>query len=293
MRDRPLKLPRSTPYRTTIIVVAVVLIALVLLAFDRSGQLGFVRNQADVVVIPALSALQQVRTSATTTLGAFGDPDQLRERIRQLEAENSQLKAQLINNHALEQENQQLRQQVRLEQQQPWKLIGTPLLAFVTDGGRQTAQLGVGQLQGITPGMAVIAQDGSSPPALIGVVESVSEQRCSVLLITDFTSAISVQIYHQGSTFGGLLLGQLQPGATLRLEQVDRTASIMAGDPVVTAGLTSQVAPNLPTAAVPPGIPIGVVDTVRVTGNTQAGDVSPYIDPSRVRYAWVVISAAE
>jgi rod shape-determining protein MreC len=275
------------------LIVGLFLLALILLLLDSARLLDPVRSRAEVVVVPALDQLSQAGRRLGELVSSDNDVGRLQARIRELEAQSAQYQAENIKALAQIQENERLRQQVRLEQERPWQLVGGAVLTFSPEVGRQVLQLGIGSNQGIVNGMAVIAQQGSSPPALIGVVETVSEQRCTVLLITDFNSAISAQVYREQSVINGLLIGRLQRDAALRLEQVDRATPLAAGDILVTASLSSQLAPELPAARVPANIPIGVVDQARIEGNSQEADVRPYIDPGRVDYAWVLISVVD
>jgi rod shape-determining protein MreC len=59
---------------------------------------------------------------------------------------------------------------------------------------------------------------------------------------------------------------------------------------VVTAGLTAQLGVDLPRAAIPANVPIGVIESVQSDGHSQAAEVRPFVDPDRVRYAWVILS---
>jgi len=139
----------------------------------------------------------------------------------------------------------------------------------------------------------VIGKEGGSPPALIGVVENVGPRSSSVLLITDYSSSISAQIYHNDGVISGVVHGQWQLGSRLRLEGVERVEPLAVGDVVVTAGLTARLDASLPRAAILKDIPIGTIEAIQVDGHSQFADIRPYVDPDRVSYAWVLISQDE
>ena len=153
--------------------------------------------------------------------------------------------------------------------------------------------LSAGSEQGVKPGMAVIGQEGSSPPALIGVVENVGPRSASVLLITDFSSSVSAQVYHDGGVAhrrrAGAMAGRL--AAEIGTGRARRAAG--ANDVVVTAGLTAQLDTELPRAAISKDIPIGTVEQIQVDGHNLLADVRPFVDPDRVSYAWVLVSQDE
>ncbi len=293
IRDRRLKIPQPSPYRAPMMVLLLVLLALLLLVLDRSGRIGPFRSQAEALINPALTQMRHLGDAISGIGQEQGDIEALRAELEALRAENSQLKADAIRVQELLLENARLREQVRIEQERPWQLLGADVSARTPDSGRRVITLAVGSQQGVRPGMAVIAREGSSPPALIGVLDTVGERSATVLLITDYSSAVSAQVYHSRGPVGGIVQGQWQRGSRLLLQEIDRTDTIAPGDVVVTAGLTAELNEDLPRAAIPKDVPIGVVEQVRPAGRGQVADLRPFVDPDRVRYAWVILSADE
>jgi rod shape-determining protein MreC len=290
IRNRPMKLPRPTPYRSLLLVVALVVLALLLLVLDQAGMLGSLRGQAQSLLSPALRGLSQVGNGLSGVGQGLSDAQRLSEENAALREENSQLKAQIIKDQPLEQEVARLRQQLRIESDRPWKLLGADVSTHTPDAGRRVLILAVGSDQGVKPGMAVISKEGSGPPALIGVVEEVGARSASVLLITDFSSSVSAQVYHSGTIADGIVQGQWQRGSRLLLEQIQRAVPLAQGDIVVTAGLSAQFDSDLPRAAIPKNVPIGMIETFHADGYSQAAELRPFADPDQVRYAWVILS---
>jgi rod shape-determining protein MreC len=293
VRQRPIRLPRPSPYRSLTLVVALIVVALLLLVLDQAGMLGSARAQAQSLLSPVLNMLRQVGDGVGGVGQGLTEVTQLRDRVAALEAENSQLKAQNLQVQELQLQLSRLEAQLRIEKERPWRLLGADVSARTPDGGRRVVMLAAGSQQGVKPGMAVIGKEGGSPPALIGVVENVGPRSSSVLLITDYSSSVSAQAYHSDGTVSGVVQGQWQVGSRLRLEGVDRVEPLVAGDAVVTAGLTAQLDAQLPRAAILKDIPIGTIETVQVDGHSQYADVRPYVDPDRVSFAWVLLSQDE
>jgi rod shape-determining protein MreC len=290
LRNRPIKLPRSSPYRSLRLVSAIFVIALLLVIADQAGMLGPARAQIQTLMTPALTALRRVGDGLSGVGQSLSEVQQLRDRVTELERENGQLRAENIQAQELRLRVERLEQQLRIEQQRPWKLLGADVSARSPDGGRRVIMLSAGSEQGVEPGMAVIGREGSSPEALIGVVENVGPRSASVLLITDYSSSISAQIYHASGIATGVVQGQWQVGSHLKLEAIDRAEPLRPGDVVFTAGLTAQMDAALPRAAIVKGIPIGTIETAEVAGHEQFADVRPFVDPDRVSYVWVLLS---
>ncbi len=293
VRNRPIKLPRPTPYRSLTLVVALLVVALLLLVLDQGGMLGSTRAQIQTLLSPILDVLRQAGDGITGVGQSLSEVQQLRDRVHTLEQENSRLTADNIQIQELKLQLERLQTQLRIEKARPWQLLGADVSARTPDGGRRVIILSVGGEQGVKPGMAVIGQEGSSPPALIGVVENVGPRSASVLLITDFSSSISAQVYHGSDLTTGVVQGQWQVGSRLKLEQVERTQPLAQNDVVFTAGLTAQLDTELPRAAILKDIPIGTVEQIEVDGHNLLADVRPFVDPDRVNHAWVLVSPDE
>jgi rod shape-determining protein MreC len=290
IRDRSLKIG-SSQRRSPVLVVALLIGAALLIALDQAGMLGDVRARATSLITPALTAVHRAGTFAGDLIGQISTPSQADAELAALREENGRLKAENLRVNELELEIARLRQELRIENEQPWTLIGADVSSFAADAGRRQILIAAGEREGIRSGMAVIAREGSNPPALIGVVEEVGPHSASVLLITDFSSAVSARIYRNDRSIDGVVAGQWQRGSRLLLEEISRDETISEGDVVVTAGLSAALEAALPRAAIPANVPIGMVEEVRATGQTQAAELRPYVDPDRVRYAWVILNA--
>ena len=292
-RQRPIRLLRPSPYRSLTLVIALIVLALLLVVLDQAGMLGTARAQAQTLLTPILRMLRQVGDGVSGVGQGLIEVTQLRDRVAELEAKNSQLEAQNLQVQELQLQLSRLEAQLRIEKERPWQLLGADVSTRTPDGGRRIVMLAAGSQQGVKPGMAVIGKEGGSPPALIGVVENVGPRSSSVLLITDYSSSISAQIYHNDGVISGVVHGQWQLGSRLRLEGVERVEPLAVGDVVVTAGLTARLDASLPRAAILKDIPIGTIEAIQVDGHSQFADIRPYVDPDRVNYAWVLISQDE
>jgi rod shape-determining protein MreC len=293
--DRPIKLRRertNTPasLRPFLLALALCVLALALIWLDRSGIATPARGVVQQVLSPITLFLSGLRDGVGRLValpaGAVGSE----ERIRQLEQDNSQLRAELIRAEQERVENQQLRTQLALTERYPWRLMGAEVAVRSPDAGRRVVTITRGSNDNIAIGMAVIAQTGDSPAGLVGIVEAVGPRTADVLLITDFGSQVSARLLNDGQARLGLVQGQWQRGSRLRLEQVERDAVLEVGAPVVTAGLTKMLDLPLALTYVPADIPIGSIETVLTEGQGQVAELRPYVDPDQVRYVWVILS---
>jgi rod shape-determining protein MreC len=293
--DRPIKLRRersATPAsgRPFVVAIALCLLAGALLLLDRQGMITPARDTATQLLAPVASRLTAARDGVVSFATAPRSEDALRAQVAELERQNEELHRQLLRREQAEVENVFLRQQLAIEQANPWTLLGAEVAVRSPDAGRRVITIARGERDGVRPGMAVVGQAPGSPAALVGIVERVGPRAAEVLLITDIGSQISGRVIADGRAEVGLVQGQWQRGSRLRLEQISRATPIRAGDPVVTAGLTAALDLPFDLAAVPPDVPIGSVESVTTAEQYQSAELRPFVDPDQVGYVWVILS---
>jgi rod shape-determining protein MreC len=291
--DRPIKLRRersgaSTPGRTLVFALLLCLMAIGLIVVDYQGFLRPVRMLLLQVLTPVAQPLTAARHTVEGWLAQPQSVQELQARIAELERENADLQAEVLQLEQARIENTYLRQELEIERRQPFTVIGAEVTLRSPDAGRRVMTIAGGREQGIQVGMAVIGEVSGSPASLVGIVEAVGPHTSDVLLITDIGSQVSVRIYSGQSSVLGLMQGQWQQGSRLRVAEIDRDVELHSGDPVVTAGLTAALGLPLDLAIVPPNLPIGTVEVVAFDGQQQIAELRPYVDPDRVSYVWVI-----
>lgn len=293
--DRPIKLKRersSSPAsgRPFALAVALCLAAGLLLILDRQGLLAPARHTAELALAPVAARLTDARDGAAALVSAPWGEGALQARVAELERENARLHDELLRLERAQAENVFLRQQLEIQRERPWRLVGAEVTVRSPDAGRRVMMLARGASDGLRPGMAVLGQLPGGPTALVGIVEAVGPHTAEVLLITDIGSQVSGRVIHESEASVGLVQGQWQRGSRLRLDQIDRLMTLAPGDPVVTAGLTAALGLPLDLAAVPADIPIGSVERVGTSEQYQHAELRPYVDPDQVGYVWVILS---
>jgi len=293
--DRPIKLRRdrtNSPAsgRPFVLAAGLIVLVVVLIVLDRQGVLGPTRGVAQQLLAPVAQRLTSARDAVADFATAPRTEDALRARLAELEVKNAELQAEVLRREQAAIENESLREQLAIEQATPWKLLGAEVTVRAPDAGRRVITIARGSAEGVAVGMAVLGKEPGGPAALIGIVEATGRHSSDILLVTDIGSQISARALHDGRASLGLVAGQWQRGSRLRLEQIDRAIPLAPGDPVVTAGLTSQLAAPLDLAAVPANVPIGTVERVEAAGQHLVAALRPFVDPDQVRYVWVILN---
>jgi len=152
-------------------------------------------------------------------------------------------------------------------------MIASEVIGNSTSNFQSTVELDGGTSSGIGPGMPVVANAG-----LVGTVVSASSSTATVLLVSDPTSSIPVSIGGTG-LYRAVGAGW---GRALTLGYVAGSTAVHRGELVSTSGLGG--------GALPAGIPLGVVRSVRVSseGLSTAVKVTPLVNLDDVQFVDVL-----
>jgi len=195
--------------------------------------------------------------------GLFQDEPQTANHVKLL-AKNAQLRLELRQTQALEQENRALRQMLGLSAHVGRRLIAADIIARDVNAWWQTARLNKGLADGIALDMAVITPEG-----LAGRIIRISRTTSDVLFLVDPACRISARLTRL-DVFG-IVRGQgvsWRGQASCRMDFINKAVQIMPGDEVITSGLGGVY---------PSGLVIGHVDQVRLdpSGLYQSADIVP------------------
>jgi rod shape-determining protein MreC len=152
-------------------------------------------------------------------------------------------------------------------------MVASEVIGNSTSNFQSTVELDGGTSSGIGPGMPVVANAG-----LVGTVVSASSSTATVLLVSDPTSSIPVSIGGTG-LYRAVGAGW---GRALTLGYVAGSTAVHRGELVYTSGLGG--------GALPAGIPLGVVRSVRVSseGLSTAVTVTPLVNLDDVQFVDVL-----
>jgi len=260
------------------VLLVLVLSAVTLVTLDArggGGGLGGLRSAGQ----EALAPLQQATQAVSRALGDFvagvvhyGD----------LTRENARLRDQLATARGRQDQAAEARRELRLllDQQRLGFIGGIPMVAAqIVDTSASNFELSVqvdrGGDSGVAVGMPVVAGGG-----LVGRVVEVAANRSTVLLLTDPTFSVGVRVTSSGDVAVADGRGRQSP---MRLELVDPSTSIKAGDVVVTSGLQLERFPK--------DIPVGKVRRVETPAGGLQQDLmlDPAVDLSRLEFVQVLL----
>lgn len=201
--------------------------------------------------------------------------------LRDVEAENQQLRGELQDlqvklqeERALAQRTETLRRLLELRERAGLQTAAAEVIAADANMDFRSIIVDKGASSGLARDMAVI-----SPSGVVGRVILAGPRASKVQLVIDRNAAVGALI--ERTRAQGLVLGL--GTSTLQMEYVPGTADVKTGDLVVTSGIDGIY---------PKGFVIGTVDVVdRGPGTFHTITVVPAVDFSRLEEVLVVLTA--
>jgi rod shape-determining protein MreC len=236
-------------------IVAFILASLIMMTVDhRQGHLEKLRSTLSVFVYP-LQYVANLPVSVTNwATEALTTRARLMEENALLRDEQLVLSSKIQKFEILEAENERLREMLQSSGRLDERVLIAELLAVDLQPFRHQIVINKGQREGVYDGQPIVDANG-----VMGQIVHVGPFSSTVLLLTDPTHAIPVQVNRNGLRSVAVGTGQ---NHILQLEHLSNNVDIKEGDLVVSSGLGSRF---------PPGYPVGVVHTIsRVPGEPFA-----------------------
>lgn len=217
------------------VLIAAVLVTIVLSI--AAGALGF--KAPDVVIKtvlqPLRSGAQALTRQAEGIYSYLFRYEALEERVKQLEAENAQLKEEVRAAAALTREVDRLTAALGLKnQREDFKLLDAYIISWDSSDWSKGCTINRGSPSGVQVGQCVITANGE----VVGLVTEVGLNYAEVKTVLDSSLEISSTIATSG--YNGMVQGGYATGEEgyLRMNYLPSDAVICNHDQVVTAGST-------------------------------------------------------
>jgi len=238
------------------VLLAVVLSIGVIIADHRQRHLDVLRSALAVVVYPLHYMASLPDTWGRALQGRLAKEEALRRANEELRRDNLTLKARLQQFEALETENMRLRDLLGSAFKIGDRVLIAEILSVDLDPYRQQVLINKGSSSGIFVGQPVLDAN-----AVMGQVVRVNPLSATVLLITDATHSLPVQINRNGLRTVAAGTGLVN---RLELSYLPNNSDVRVGDLLVTSGLGGHFPPGYPVARIAevrrePGKPFATV----------------------------------
>ena len=230
------------PSQTTRLVVAVVLSLMLLVVDHRFHHLQHLRSTLAFLTYP-LHYIADLPFTATSWLNETASSrDTLLAQNRDLRDKNLHLRAELQKYESLQAENMRLRDLVDSSFKVGDRVLVAELSSVDLDPYKQQVIINKGSASGAFEGQPVL-----DAHAVMGQVINVTPFSSIVLLITDTSHALPVQVLRNGLRTIAVGTGRI---SELKLPYLPTNSDIVEGDLLVTSGLGGKFPPGYPVATV-------------------------------------------
>jgi rod shape-determining protein MreC len=261
----------------TIVLLVLASITIITLDYrgDAHGAIGSLKNAAS----DAFSPVQRAVHDVTHPIGSWfagavngGELEQENAKLRyQLGLAEQQLLAQQAMRNALKAEDAL----TQLTWTKDIPTVTAQVTALNPSNFAATVELDVGSDKGVAVGMPVVGGAG-----LVGQVSATSRSSCTVLLITDVSSAVGVR-FGPSSTTLGLATGR-GIGKSLAVSYVTPGTVLHKGEVLTTSGLQNGLYPPL--------IPVARITSFSTPSSSQENvTAAPVADLAQLNYVDVLV----
>ncbi len=269
--------------RTRLVLGVLLLVALALITLDfRDGGASPARNVGADIFGPIERVTDDITNPVSSLFDSITGGPSAQGTIANLQRENDQLRSELSAAQLSKSESRQLSQLLRIDAG-AYRIVGATVIAAGGDYS-DTVTLNAGSSDGIKPDETVLNGSG-----FVGTVTQVSLDTCTVVLASDASSVVGVQIVGSGVTGEiGQVTGtgkSMSASGMLRLTLFDANAVLQPGQEVVTYASVND-RPYVP------GVPVGTVVSVSSSagGLEQTALVRPFVTFTSLGVVGVVVA---
>jgi rod shape-determining protein MreC len=261
-------------YHIPAFIIALLLIGLVLISLRVNRRQGI--TLVDAFLMELTSPVQKAATFVIKTVsGVFQqyvflvhlqeENGLLKKRVAEVQEENHQMKEMVL-------ANERLRKLLQFREKMSTSMIAAEVIGQDPTSWFKSVTINKGERDGVQKGMAVI-----SPEGVVGQILKTSPHYATVLLMTDYNSAIDAVI--QKTRAKAIVEGKEENRC--QLKYLLRTEEVVVGDVVITSGLGGIF---------PKGLMVGEIRKVDKKGHGvfQYAELVPSVDLTKLEEVLII-----
>ena len=277
-----------------LVIVAVFLVGIMAYAGANGRLTAAPQELLSVVLTPLQKVTSALSGGAASVWEKYTSIDDVMDRNEQLEAENAELRQQMVDYDRIKAENDAYKALARI---QDTNSEASYVSAFVIGRDPLDEFGGFTLDQGSTDGVAVNDAIISDRGYLLGVVVEVDATSCKVMTILHPNCGNETLVYQEGclnpsfnaagvisrTRENGIITGSADYAADGQcvLTNLDRTTEARKGDQVITTGLGGVFPANLLVGTVQEVVP-------EQSGKSSSAVILPGADPRTVKHVFIV-----
>ena len=270
--------------RTRLLLAVLLIAAVVLITLDYRDQsaapLRGLREFGGSVFGGAERGVAAVTEPVLGLLGGSAAGGGTSSQVVALQSQLTRLRAELSREQLSRAQYAQLSRLLQLAGRGGYRIVAADVIA-VSQGYAESVTLDAGSQDGVRPQQTVLNGSG-----LVGTVTAVTAQTCTVLLASDATSVVGVQLAGSGQIGWVTGTGKSKSGAgLLRLQLLGGDAALRPGEQLVTSA-------SVHDRPYVPGVPVGTISEVQGSAGslTARALVRPYADFTALGVVGIVVA---
>lgn len=261
-------------YKNRIFIVTILLFMIVgSVVLNRNQVAKPMQNQANRITVPVASLFSGIGFWFNDKFSFIDSISQLKNDNESLVNENLSLKAQIAQLKDIRNENDVLRDEIKLAKREQYNLESALIIGKDLKSQSDIIYINKGIMDGVQENMAVVV--GNS--VLIGKVIQAYERESIVEMVFSRESRINAEI--EESKEKGIIKGEF--GTSAILDGIAQTVEVKPGDTVISSGLGNTF---------PRGLLIGYIKDSAPTADQlfqRASVILPF-EPNKLRMVWVI-----
>lgn len=260
---------------------AVIAVALAVMSFFSSSTSSPLENLAGIITSPFRTAFSAAANWFNDKQDYFADNQALKQENQDLRNQIAQMEEELRQARSALEENKRLRELLDLREKKRdlGDLEPAYILEHSSSNWSSTLTLNQGTEHDVAVNDCVITEEGY----LVGVVDQVGLNWCTVLTVVDTDISLGAQVFRTEDV--GVAEGDfsLMSQGRLKLSRLPAGAVLLYGDLIVTSGLGGYY---------PSGLVIGTVEEVQLddSGATQYAVIAPSADLDSLTEVFIIKS---
>jgi rod shape-determining protein MreC len=211
---------------------------------------------------------------------------ELAAKVEHLERLNRQLALQAANAAELYQENEELRNRLKIEVKPYWQVIVGEIILRDPALWRERFFLNIGEDKGVKKGCAVFDLDSNNNPILVGIIGSVRKKSSEVITIFNPEFRFSAKV-GSNDNIGFVNTGDRKNYHNkMSIDLLPITFDALPGTALRTTGYESNIPGGLKIGEI---ISIDKEDKLYALASSVSGWFKPSINPDRMRFLMVAI----
>ena len=220
-------------HKALMLFIVFTLFCFISLSIQSSRATNVVEGAGNMVIFPFQKLYHAIQTNISLLWSGFSQLRNAQEELEKTRARLQYYESITEEVEEIKRENQQLRNLLGLNERLPYDSVLSTIISKDPDNWFRTIIINRGSSDGIKVNMPVVAFFGDEK-AIIG---KIIEVRGSISRILPIISPdLKIGVIFQESRYPGLLSGYSAIGKMCIVDYVDKTATIKAGDIVITSG---------------------------------------------------------